>query len=117
MFERRNEPLVSRRRFLIRVLKGLLVVLVVDGVAVLLGAVGYHFFANMDWLSSCLDASMVITGNGLVTPVHAEAGKIFVIFDALVGVLAFVTIAGAVLAPIFHRILHTFHLEPRSGSV
>lgn len=116
MFEARNQPLISRHRFVIRVLKALLIVLAVDGAAVLLGALGYHAFAGMDWLSACLNASMVITGNGLVRPVQTEAGKIFAMFDALFGVLVFVTIAGAVLAPIFHRVLHTFQLGPGGGS-
>ncbi len=117
MFERRDQPLISRRRFAIRVLKALLFVLVVDGAAVLLGMVGYHAFAGLDWLSACMNASMVITGNGLVAPVQTEAGRMFSIFDALVGVLVFITVAGAVLGPIFHRILHSFHLEAaRSGS-
>ena len=35
----------------------------------------------------------------------------FLIFDALLGALAFVTVAGVILAPIFHRLLHAFHIE------
>lgn len=110
-FERRDQPLLSRRRFAVRVMKTLFFVMAVDGAAVLLGMVGYHALAGLDWLSACMNASMVITGNGLVVPVGTEAGRIFSIFDALIGVLVFVTVAGAVLGPVFHRILHSFHLE------
>lgn len=116
MFERLDQPLISRRRFAIRVMKGLLVVLVADGVALLAGTFGYHELAGIGWLSACLNAAMVITGNGLVVPVTSESGRIFAIFDALFGVLVFITVAGAVLAPIFHRILHTFHLEVRDAT-
>jgi hypothetical protein len=111
MFERRDLPLISTRRFTIRVMKAVLIVLAIDGLAVLLGAIGYREFAGLDWLAACSNAIMVITGNGLVTPVSTESGRIFSMFDALFGVLVFVTAAGMVLAPVFHRILHSFHLE------
>jgi hypothetical protein len=113
MFERSDQPLISFRHFAVRLMKALLFVLAIDGAAVLLGAIGYRLFAGMDWLSACDDAVMVITGNGLVIPVKNEAGRIFSMFDAVIGVLIFITTAGMVLAPIFHRILHTFHLELR----
>jgi hypothetical protein len=111
MFERHGQPLISSRRFAVRVLKGLLLVAALDGAAILMGAIGYHAFEGMDWLSASCDAVMVITGNGLVTPMKTVGGQIFSMFDALVGVLLFVTLAGIVLAPIFHRILQTFRLD------
>lgn len=116
MFERRNEALISRRRFLIRVMKGILLGLLIDGTTVLFGALGYHEIEGMGWLTGFVNAVMVITGNGLVFPVRTQAGKIFSMFDALVGVLVFISVAGVLLAPIFHRILHTFHLEVRDAT-
>lgn len=113
MFERHDQPLISIRRFSIRLVKALVIVLAIDAVAILMGAIGYRIFDGMAWLSSCADAVMVITGNGLVIPVRTEAGRIFSMFDALIGVLVFVTAAGMVLAPVFHRILHSIYLEFR----
>lgn len=115
MFERSDLPLISTRRFTIRVLKAVLIVIAIDGIAVLLGAIGYREFGGLNWLAASSNAVMVITGNGLVTPIRTESGRIFSMFDALFGVLVFVTAASMVLAPIFHRILHSFHLEVRSG--
>lgn len=116
MFERYDQPVISSRRFTMRVAKALLIVLAIDGTAILLGAIGYRYWGGLSWISACSDAVLVITGNGLVAPVQNEAGRIFSMFDALIGVLVFITGAGMVLGPIFHRILHTFHLESQDNS-
>lgn len=116
MFERRDQPVISVPRFVVRLLKALLIVAIIDSVAVLLGAFGYREFARLGWLSAWQDAAMVITGNGLVVPIRNAAGRIFSMFDALVGVLVFITSAGVVLSPILHRILHILHLQTHEGS-
>lgn len=111
MFERRQEPLVSRRRFAVRVAECLGIAVTMDVLAVAIGAVGYHCLERLDWLTACANAAMVITGNGLITTLRTPGGKIFSIFDAVIGVLAFISVAGVILAPVFHRLLHSFHLE------
>lgn len=111
MFERRQEPLASRRRFAVRVAQCLGVAVAIDVLAVAMGAVGYHCLERLDWLTACVNAAMVITGNGLISSLHTPGGRLFAIFDAVVGVLAFISVAGVLLAPVFHRLLHSFHLE------
>ena len=113
MFERSNEPLISRRRFAFRVAVSLAIAFAIDAIALAIGTVGYHSLAGIGWLDACVDAAMVITGNGLVTHPATAAGKLFSIADALFGVMAFITVTGVVLAPVFHRLLHSFHLEVR----
>lgn len=113
MFERRGQPLLSRRRFVVRVLASLIIAVVIDSIAVIVGAIGYHSLEGLGWLDACLDGAMVITGNGLANSLHTADGKLFAIFDALFGVLAFISVTGVLLAPIFHRVLHAFHLEVR----
>lgn len=114
MFERRSEPLISRRRFAIRVGFCICIAILIDALAVVLGAIGFHLLEGMNWLTSFLNGAMVITGNGLVTQLHTEGGRLFSIFDALFGVLAFVSVAGVVLAPVLHRLLHSFNLVVKS---
>lgn len=113
MFERRDQPVISLQRFALRVVKAFLIVGVIDSVAVSLGAFGYREFARLDWLSAWQDAAMIITGNGLVVPIRTAAGRIFSMFDALIGVLVFITSAGVVLSPILHRVLHVLHIQTR----
>ena len=111
MFEKHGQPLISRRKFAARVVAGLAIGLGIDLLAVVVGAAGYHSIEGMSWLDGFVNAAMVITGNGPITPLQTSGGKVFLIFDALLGALAFITVAGVMLAPIFHRLLHAFHLE------
>ena len=52
--------------------------------------------------------SLVITGNGPLRPLETAGGKMFAMFDALFGGIVFVAV---LLIPVFHRVLHIFHLE------
>jgi hypothetical protein len=40
-----------------------------------------------------------------------EAGKLFAAFYALYSGIAFLTLAGVLFAPIYHRFLHKMHLD------
>jgi hypothetical protein len=113
MFEHRGQPLLSRRRFAARILASLAIGVAIDSIAVGVGAIGYHWLEGLGWLDACLDGAMIITGNGLSNSLHTAGGKFFAIFDALFGVMAFISVAGVLLAPIVHRLLHAFHLEVR----
>jgi len=113
MFEHRRQPLASRRRFAVRVAACLGVAAGIDVLAVVIGTVGYHCLEGLDWLTACVNAAMVISGDGLINPPLTSGGKVFSIFDALVGVITFVLMAGVVLAPVVHRLLHSFHLDVR----
>ena len=78
-----------------------------------LGIMGYHFIAGMDWVDAVLNASMILTGMGPVNPLNSDAAKLFASLYALFSGVAFVTATGILLAPIFHRVLHRFHLETK----
>lgn len=86
-----------------------------DLLAVLAGAIGYRYLEGMGWLDACVTAGMVITSNGPIRPLQTNAGKIFSLFDAILGGIVFVTVLAVLLTPVFHRILHTFHLEIDKG--
>lgn len=113
MFEGRNQPLISRRRFIYRVVASIGIAIAIDAVAVAAGAIGYHTLEGMNWLLATANAAMVITGNGLVSNLHTPGGELFSIFDALFGVMAFISVAGVLLTPVLHRLSHAFHLEVR----
>ncbi len=87
----------------------------VDGLALAAGAVGYHFLEDLDWLDAGLNAALVMTGNGPVHPPHTAGGKLFTMLDALFGVILFAAVMGALLVPVFHRMLHTFHRRGASA--
>jgi hypothetical protein len=74
------------------------------------GVMGYHFTARPAWLDALLNACMILTGRGPVDPMTPSAAKLFASGYALFRIV-FLSAVGIVLAPVFHRILHKFHLE------
>ena len=110
-FERRHQRLLSRRRFAGRMLKaiGLWCVLAVVGLAI--GMAGYAGFEGMSLADSYVNAAMILSGMGPMGELKTTAGKIFAGSYAIFSGLLLIIAAGLVLAPIFHRVLHHFHVE------
>ena len=110
-FERRGQPVASRRKFLIRMLIaiGLWIVLTIVGLAI--GIAGYAAFEGMSFVDAYVNAAMILSGMGPLGELKTTAGKIFAGSYAILSGLIIVIATGFVLAPIFHRILHRFHVE------
>lgn len=109
MFEVAYRPLVSRRQFAAWMAALVFAAVLVDGIALAAGAIGYHYLEGLDWLDATLNASLVMTGNGPVHPPQTPGGKLFTILDAMLGVILFAAVIGVLLIPVFHRMLHGFH--------
>jgi len=78
-----------------------------------LGILGYHIIAGFNWVDSLLNASMILTGMGPVGALNSDGAKIFASAYALFSGLVFISATGILLVPIFHHVLHKFHLEER----
>lgn len=111
MFEHRSKPLLPRRAFYRRLARsaglGLLVIVTVLGI----GMLGYRYLEHLAWLDAFVNASMILSGMGPVSPLQTDAGKVFAGCYALFSGLAFLTSIGIFFAPMLHRFLHKFHLE------
>ena len=112
-FEHRQESLLPRPLFLRRMARWGIVAGVVLVGSLALGVCGYHFIEGLPWIDALLNASMILGGMGPVDPLRSEGGKLFASFYALYSGLAIISIAGLLLAPLVHRLLHKFHLEGR----
>jgi hypothetical protein len=77
------------------------------------GTIGYHSFAGFAWIDSFLNASMLLGGMGPVGDLPNDAAKLFASLFALYSGLVFVVVAGLMLGPVFHRVLHRFHWEDK----
>jgi FtsH-binding integral membrane protein len=110
-FEHRHQPLASRRIFMRRVRRYLGLSLAIIGVSLMIGVLGYHFTEGLPWLDALVNASMILGGMGPVDPVRSVAGKWFASFYALFSGMVLLVAVGVLIAPIFHRFLHRFHLE------
>ena len=110
-FERRGQPVASRRKFLLRMLIaiGLWIVLTIVGLAI--GIAGYAVFEGMSFVDAYVNAAMILSGMGPLGELKTTAGKVFAGSYAILSGLIIVIATGFVLAPIFHRILHSFHVE------
>ena len=111
MFEHRKQPLLTPREFLIRQLTFLLAALGIIAGSLVLGILGYHFTENLPWLDSLVNAAMILGGMGPVNELHTTAGKLFASFYALYSGIIFLVSVGVILAPLYHRFLHRFHVE------
>ncbi len=111
MFEHRRQPLLATHEFLIRQLIFLLAALGIIAGSLVLGILGYHFLEGLSYIDSLVNAAMLLGGMGPVNELHTTAGKLFASFYALYSGIVFLVSVGVILAPLYHRFLHRFHLE------
>jgi hypothetical protein len=111
MFEHRKQPLVPRRVFYRRLTRSFGLASGIICASLFIGMAGYHCFEKLSWLDAFLNASMILSGMGPVASLQTNTGKLFAGCYALFSGLAFVSAVGVVVAPIFHRFIHKFHLE------
>jgi len=113
MFEHRRQPLLPRKIFYRRVANSAMLGLAIILVSLGVGITGYRFLEHMSWLDSFVNAAMILSGMGPVSPLQTHIGKFFAGCYALFSGLAFITSMGVFFAPVFHRFLHRFHLETK----
>lgn len=110
-YERRNEALLPRGKFAKRMLETLLLALFLETLITGAGSLGFHYIEGLSWIDAALNTEMVITGNGPPYGAQSDAGKLFQMLFTLIGVVLFVLVISVVLAPVFHRVLHHFHVQ------
>ncbi|HEV8238497.1 MAG TPA: hypothetical protein VGS57_03935 [Thermoanaerobaculia bacterium] len=111
MYERKTEPLLSRRQFVERLLGHAAVAATIIAGALFLGIAGYHFSEGISWIDALLEASMILSGMGPVHEPQTTIGKLFASGYALFSGVVFLGLAAVILAPVLHRVLHHFHLD------
>jgi len=111
MFEHRSERLASQSVFARRVLRYGLITVGIILFSLGIGMLGYHYLESLSWVDSLLNASMILGGMGPVDTLRTDAGKVFASFYALYSGIILLASVGVLATPIFHRLLHRFHLE------
>ena len=114
-FEHRKEPLASTGHFFKRMFRFAALAASIILVSLAIGILGYHYLEGQSWIDSLLNASMILGGMGPVNPLRTDAGKLFASFYALFSGMVLLVAVGVLIAPIFHRFLHHFHLEVDAG--
>jgi hypothetical protein len=79
--------------------------------SLLAGMWGYEHFENLPWRDAFLNTAMLLGGEGPINPLHTNSGKVFAGLYALYAGGVFLVVAGTLLVPIVHRVLHRIHWE------
>jgi hypothetical protein len=114
-FERRGEPLAPRWLFTKRLIVNLGLALAMILLSLVIGMAGYHFLEGSRWLDAFDQAAMILGGMGPYSEPKTGVGKFFSGLYALYCGLLLIGITGLILAPLFHRIMHHFHV-PDEGT-
>lgn len=113
IYENKKQKLVSRSKFRSRIMYAVYVDIILLSVSLLIGVLGYHFFNNLSYVDAFMNASMILGGMGPVDVLISDSAKIFAGVYALYSGIAFLTSFAILLAPVYHRFLHKFHLEEK----
>ena len=111
MFENKKKDLLPFPLFIWRVVRYFFYTLFLIGISLVIGMLGYHYLAHLEWLNAFYNASMILTGMGPVAEMTTTSAKLFSSFYALFSGIIFLSTIAIFFAPIAHRILHTFHIE------
>ena len=113
-FEHHAQPVIAHGQFMVRLFHSGAVALVLIAASLFAGMIGYHLLEQLSWLDAFLNAAMLLGGMGPVDPPQSAGGKLFAGLYALYCGLVVILVAGLMLAPVAHRILHRFHMEGRA---
>jgi hypothetical protein len=118
MFEHKNQKLLPWPKFVGRMALWFLLAFGVVAAALAIGVLGYHYIARLAWIDAVLNAAMILDGMGPVATMEDTPAKLFAAAYALFSGVVFLSAMSIVFAPVFHRILHHFHLgeEDETGS-
>jgi hypothetical protein len=114
MYEHRGHRPLPTRHFLRRLIVHVAVASGLIFASLLLGMAGYAHFEGLQWRDAFLNAAMLLGGMGPVEAPHSDGGKLFAGLYALYAGLVFLVVAGLILAPFVHRLLHRFHWNEES---
>ena len=81
------------------------------GFSLCIGIWGYQHFEHLPWRDAFLNAAMLLGGMGPVKTDLSEPGKIFAGLYALYSGLVVIAVAGLLLGPGVHHLMHHVHWE------
>ena len=106
-----KKKLISHRDFTLKLLKYFYFLVLIILVSLSIGVIGYKYFANLTWIDSFYNASMILTGMGPANPMPNNAAKIFSSIYAVFSGVAFLTTIAIFVTPIVHRLMIILHLD------
>ena len=114
MYEHKTKPLLSPQKFIMRLVAHGGAAVIIIAVSLAAGIIGYHVLGKLSWVDALLNASMILGGMGPVDALSSSQAKIFASIYALYSGLVLLVTVGILFAPLFHRLMHKFHLQNSS---
>ncbi len=111
IYEHKTIEPIPTSAFARRILLHLVIATVFLIASLLVGIWGYASFEGLSLEDGFLNSAMLLGGMGPVNMPVTENGKLFAGIYALYSGLVFLAVTALMLAPIAHRVLHTFHWE------
>jgi hypothetical protein len=112
-FETRRQKVIPRARFAHRMALAIFYWFLLTSFGLAIGISGYMGFAGLGFVEAFENAAMILSGMGPVADLTNDTAKIFAGCYAIFSGLIIVIATSFVLAPVFHRVLHRFHVEGR----
>jgi hypothetical protein len=110
-YEHRGQAPLTRRRFMLRMLRHAGAGALIVAGSLLIGMWGYHQFADEAWIDAFVNSAMLLGGMGQIGDVASARGKIFSGLFSLYSGMVFLILMATILTPVFHHVLHRFHWE------
>ena len=106
-------PEQLRARLLAHLRTNLIVAFVILSVSLFIGMLGYREFAGLEWIDAFLNASMLLSGMGPMSPMTNDSSKLFAGIYALYCGVVFVATVGLALSPVLAHAMRRFHLTEK----
>lgn len=110
-YERRHQKLAPMHVFYRRLAGNAGFALLIIALSLAAGMAGYAYFEGLGLIDAFLNAAMILSGMGPVDHMETPGGKIFAGLYAIYSGVVIIAATGVILAPLVHRILHSFHLQ------
>lgn len=111
MFESKRQRVIPPAHFVQRLGWSIALSAGIAALALAIGIAGFHYVADVPWIDSLHNASMILGGMGPVVEMKTAAAKLFSSAYALFCGLVFIGVVAVTLAPVMHRVLHKFHMD------
>lgn len=100
-----------RQRLLRRLVRGGLFAAVLLVATLSCGVFGYRYIAQLSWLISFHQASLLLAGMGPVVTDLSDPGRVFESLYAMFCGVMLLGSTGILFTPFIHHMLHAFHVE------
>ncbi len=100
----------QRARFLGQFGANIAAAIVLIGVSLGVGMLGYHHFAGMAWIDAFANAAMMVSGMGPLDSLDTNSARLFGACFGLYSGFAVIATGGLVIAPILHSFVQRMHL-------